>query len=266
MPADGLYHPLPPDEVRLKDYNGTFQDNYLYKTYTHKGKSHCNGVWVLNIQKYKTAKTYGPQSIIIPNREFTDGTCLYDYIERYLYGWWMPGVSVSHQVGQQGEWLTAGRACFSPSDTSYISNRTKSNLWSWGYFFIKPVVGLSYNTSNFKDVVTVAAHRLTGKRLTPHTLRYIWATWAFQVGLTDHQKESLAYAMGHDIKTLLEMYDKCTPDEKRRPIEEAIDTIFKKAIEQEQQPSSSTDDVEELASHLKQLSEADLQQFLEKFT
>ena len=266
VPADGLYHPLLPDEVRLKDYNCTFQDNYLYKTYTHKGKSHCNGIWVLNIQKYKTAKTYGPQSIIIPNREFTDGTCLYDYIERYLYGWWMPGVSVSHQVGQQGEWLTAGRACFSPSDTSYISNRTKSNLWSWGYFFIKPVVGLSYNTSNFKDVVTVAAHRLTGKRLTPHTLRYIWATWAFQVGLTDHQKESLAYAMGHDIKTLLEMYDKCTPDEKRRPIEEAIDTILFKAIEQEQQPSSSTDDVEELASHLKQLSEADLQQFLEKFT
>lgn len=275
VPADGLYHPLPPDEVRLGNYNGSPQDNYLYKTYIYKGKPYANGVWVLNIQKYKTVKTYGSQSIAIRNRQFSDGTCLYDYIERYLYGWWMSGIGASQfvydwwlpdHVGQQGQWVTAGRASFSPGDACYIGNRTKSDGWPWGYFFIKPVVGLPYNSSNFKDLVAVAAHRLTGKKLTPHTLRYIWATWAFQVGLTNQQKESLAYAMGHDIKMLSEMYDKCTPDEKRRPIEEAIDEILFKTLEKEQQPVSSTDDVEELANELKNLSEADRQQLLQMLT
>jgi hypothetical protein len=28
VPVDGLYHPLPPDEVRLRSYNGSLEDNY----------------------------------------------------------------------------------------------------------------------------------------------------------------------------------------------------------------------------------------------
>jgi hypothetical protein len=57
-------------------------------------------------------------------------------------------------------------------------------------------------------------------------MRYIWATWAYQVRLNDAQLRSLAYAMGHTVETLRGMYERCTPEEKRRPIEEAIDELL----------------------------------------
>jgi hypothetical protein len=37
---------------------------------------------------------------------------------------------------------------------------------------------------------------------------------------------SLAYAMGHKVETLRQMYERCTPEEKRRPIEEAIEELL----------------------------------------
>jgi hypothetical protein len=68
--------------------------------------------------------------------------------------------------------------------------------------------------------------------------------------------------MGHDVKTLLEMYEQCTPDEKRRPIEEAIDELLFNTIELEKPKPSSTTDLEKLASELLQLPEADFQQMV----
>ncbi len=47
VPIDGLYHPQPSDEIREKREDGTFQDNYLYKTYFHDGEHYPSGVWVL---------------------------------------------------------------------------------------------------------------------------------------------------------------------------------------------------------------------------
>jgi hypothetical protein len=269
VPPNGVYHPLPPEEVHLRHHDGSLADNYLHKTYAYKNSNYPNGVWVLDIQHYKTWKTYGPQSIVIPNRCFSDGTCLYDHIERYLYGWWKPGVSENsfvydwwHQQlhGQPGQWSTAGRAEFSPGDACCIGNQEQVGLWSWGYFFVKPQVGLSYNSSNFKELVVAGAHRLTGKRLTPHILRCIWATWAYQVGLSDHQRESLAYAMGHDVKTMKELYEQCTPDEKRRPIEEAIDALLFSTPQPLSQVADSTDELERLVLELQKLSPAELQQ------
>lgn len=84
VPQNGLYHPKPPDEVREKRRDGTINDNYLYKTYLHKKKHYPQGVWVLDVHNYKTRKTHGAQSIVIPNRQFADGSCFYDYLERYL--------------------------------------------------------------------------------------------------------------------------------------------------------------------------------------
>jgi hypothetical protein len=43
------------------------------------------------------------------------------------------------------------------------------------------------------------------------------------VKLTDAELASLAYAMGHSVETLRKMYERCTPEEKLRPIFEAID-------------------------------------------
>lgn len=153
VPRNGLYHPLLPLEAREQHYDGKLQDNYLCKTYAYKNGNFADAVWILDIQDYKTVNMYGPQSIIIPNRQFVDGTYLYDYIEQYLYSWWVPKVGTNQQVydwwlphlkGQLGQWVTAGRATFSPSDSCCISSRRNSQLWSWGYFFVKPFVGIPY--------------------------------------------------------------------------------------------------------------------------
>jgi hypothetical protein len=92
--------------------------------------------------------------------------------------------------------------------------------------FLVPETGWLANQSAFAGSFETTSHRLIGKRITPHTMRYIWATWAYQVRLDDAQCRSLAYAMGHTVETLRGMYERCTPEEKRRPIEEAIDELL----------------------------------------
>lgn len=63
-------------------------------------------------------------------------------------------------------------------------------------------------------------------------MRYVWATWGFQVGLSDAQLRSLAYAMGSTVETLRKMYERSTPKEKRHPIEEAIDQLLFTTLEE----------------------------------
>lgn len=53
-------------------------------------------------------------------------------------------------------------------------------------------------------------------------MRYFWATWGFQVGLSDIELRSLAYMMGHSVDTLRRMYAKLTPVEQQQAIEDAI--------------------------------------------
>lgn len=235
VPANGLYHPLPPNAVRDKRADGTLEDNYIYKTYTYEGKYYQDGVWVKDIQDYKTRKFHGHKSFQIPNHQFGDGSCVYEYIERYLYGWWLPGNYKNSQTyswwekglqGVRGRWVTAGRAEFTPLDTCCLRTISKSQMWSWGYFFIVPDVGKCYTDSTFANFFAYQAHSLIGKRITPHTMRYIWATWGFQVGLSDAQLRSLADAMGSTVETLRSMYERCTPSEKRRLIKEAIDELL----------------------------------------
>ena len=235
VPQNGLYHPLPPYEVREKGWDGTLKDNYLYKTYNHKKTHYPEGVWVMDIQQYKTRSTHSAQSIVIPNRQFTDGSCFYDYLECYLYGSWMSGGYHNRQVydwwqpellGKRGRWVTLGRAEFNPSDACHLPTGKQKALWSWGYVFVLPESGFSGDSASFSASFERTAHRLIGKRITPHTMRYIWATWAYQVRLNDAQLRSLAYAMGHTVETLRGMYERCTPEEKRRPIEEAISELL----------------------------------------
>ena len=262
VPDKGFYHPLPPEQVRERDYDNLLTDNYLYKTYTRKGKFYPEGIWVLDIQKYKTRKKYGPQSIVIKNRRFADGSCLYDYIERYLYGWWKPEEDANFPIydwwispftEHRGRWVSSGRAAFSPKKFPCLTEDDGLNSWSWGFFFVTPRTGNFYTSSSFKAFFSTVAHKVIGKRITPHIIRDMWATWSYQVGLTDAQRESLAYAMGMDIKTLVDIYERCSPDEKRRPIEEVVDQLFFDELEAEYQ--QSTFYLEKLAKELLELPE-----------
>ena len=140
--------------------------------------------------------------------------------------------------------------------------RNEVNHYQWGYFFLKPRAGTPYDDKEFAQFFSTAAHKLTGKRIHPHLIRDMWATWAFQAGLTDHQRESLAYAMGMDVKTMQEIYEKCTPEEKRRPIEKVIDQVFLDMLEAEYQQSTP---LEELAEELLALPLEELEYYQQQF-
>jgi len=275
VPQNGLYHPLPPLEAREKRRDRTIKDNYIYKTYIHKTKHYPEGIWVLEVHKYKTYKSYGTQSIVIPNRQFADGSCFYDYLERYLYGWFLPtGYRNSRiynwyqpeLIGCRGRWVTSGRAEFNPGDACCLPAGNNAAIWSWGYLLVAPKLGTLANESGFTDSFNTTSHRLIGKRITPHTMRYIWATWAYQVQLNDAQFRSLAYAMGHKVETLRQMYERCTPEEKRRPIEEAISELLFEPSPVPEPQVEANPRWENLLQQLQQLSPVEQQQFLAAFT
>ena len=241
VPANGFYHPLPPEHRRERQYDGQVRDNYLFKAYELDGKLYPEGIWVKKTCKYKTRKFHGVRRSIIQNRQFADGFCLYDYLERYLYGWWFPGSFRNSQTydwwdaelqGLQGRWITKGRMEFEPYDTCCLPGNQSEAFWSWGYLFPVPDLGTVYIDSTFSYAFAQPAHERIGKRITPHTMRYVWATWGFQVGLSDAQLRSLAYAMGSTVETLRKMYIRATPEQKRYPIEEAIDQLLFTTLEE----------------------------------
>jgi len=103
--------------------------------------------------------------------------------------------------------------------------------------------------------------RIIGKRITPHTFRYMWATFSGQAGLTDVQMRSLATAMGCTPETLRRMYERMSPTEKNRPINEAMQklSLWRTGQNQELNPlddingkiaQMSPDEIQELRSFL----------------
>jgi hypothetical protein len=243
VPQDGWYWPKVPLEWRERDRDQRPIDNCFYRTYIHQGKSYPEGIYVLEVCNYKTLKKYGIQSYVIANQEFEDGICLYDIYEQYLCGLWVPGGDKNDALydwwvpewrGQRGRWVTKGRMEFKPDSPLIPLDTSEGQGWQapWGYLFVNPLTGNLSSEANFGRAFRVAAYRLTGKQITPHVLRSVWATWGFEMGLSQQQLMALAYAMGHSLDTLRRIYDRSTPEEKRRPIDEVIEQgLFNPALE-----------------------------------
>jgi integrase len=208
----------------------------MYRTYTFKGVHYPDGIWVRQINRYKTRESYGKQDIILRNRLMGDGRWLYEYLENYLYGEWYTGSFKDSRPytwwdpelkGRRGRWLTPGVMAFEP-----VRQEGKIEGWPWIPCFPIPDTGNEHDRSSMTGLVGRAAHEWTGKRTTPHLMRRIWATWAFQIGLDDKAIHSLAYAMGTSYKTLKTWYEDATPEDKRRAIEETIDEFFGDYLDQ----------------------------------
>jgi hypothetical protein len=229
VPANGCFYPLPPNTIREKDRRRKVTDVYLYRTYRFRGRQYPDGVWVRDIQGYKTKKKHGRFQVILPNRKFQDGRYLYDYLEEYLEGLWLPGSFPSRRLyqglkpelqGKMGRWITAGRSEFNPQDTE--ERDSDGCTWRWGYLFVGVKSGQMMTHCVYAKSIRSNSFRLIGKKMTPHTFRYIWATWAIQAGLSDAELRALAYMMGHSVDTLRRIYERCTPSEKQQIIEDAI--------------------------------------------
>jgi hypothetical protein len=111
--------------------------------------------------------------------------------------------------------------------------------WRAGYLFLKADSGKHYTRrSDYSRTIARRAFRLTGKKITPHTMRYVWATWAFQVGLNDAELRALALMMGHSVDTLRKMYQKATPAEQQKHINRAIRSRLMQSIVKKTQLSA----------------------------
>jgi hypothetical protein len=229
VPPDGVYYPLPPDEVRQRNGVGQVDDNYVYHSYVLNGRRYPEGIWIREVRQQKTRKSLGIHRTIIPNRRFDDGSCLYDYQATYLEGLWWPSSqgrkpyagSDPRYQDTRGEWLSTGRAECKPQHDTVLTDGD-GVPWRVGFLFVSPTTGRPYCEYSYLHTIRTNAHRLIGRAVTPHTMRYFWATWAYQVGLSDQEIRSLAFMMGHSPDTLRRMYAKMTPDEQQRPIEDAI--------------------------------------------
>ncbi|MBW4472587.1 MAG: hypothetical protein KME45_19775 [Stenomitos rutilans HA7619-LM2] len=273
VPLDGLYWPLPPDwsrEKRRRD--GSLADNYLYKVYHYDGQFYDQGVWVREKCKYKTHRYHGKRAGVIDNIVFEDGHCLYDYIERYLCGQWYVGHFREGQRyawwdaklrGSYGRWLSQGRAAFASEHTPVVIQEGKSEVWVSSYLFLNPRSGAPLTDVQMSELFARNSYRILGKRITPHTFRYMWATWAFQMELSYAELGSLAHGMGFTVKTMQQMYERVSLTEKNRPINKAMRKLFPWFSEQTPSPAQG-DRLSRVKDNLSQLSAEELQE-LRKF-
>jgi len=272
VPIDGLYWPLAPDWTREKRRSdGSIRDNYLYKVYYHDGQFYEQGVWVRERCKYKTDKYHGKRIGVIDNFRFDDGSCLYDYIEGYLCGQWYEGrFQDGHRYdwwdadlrGSYGKWLSQGRAELCSATTPMFVHEGKSaEVWVASYLFLNPTNGQPFTDVQVSDLFARNAYRILGKRITPHTFRYMWATWAYQMELSDAELRSLAHGMGLTVETLRKMYERSSATEKNRSINKAMRKLFPWQVEQS--PGlDPTDPVAQLKAALPHLSSAKVRELL----
>ena len=236
VPADGVYWPLPPDWTREKRRrDGSLNDNYLYKVYHYDGQFYEQGVWVREKCDYKTHRYHGKREGAIDNFKFEDGHCFYDYIERYLCGQWHVGSFRKEQrydwwdsqlQGSYGRWLTKGRAELCSATTPMFIHEGKSEVWVASYLFLNFKKGQRFTDEQMSGLFARNAYRILGKRITPHTFRYMWATWAFQMELSDAELRSLAHGMGLTVKTLRDLYERVSSTERNRPINKVMQKLF----------------------------------------
>jgi integrase len=205
-------HPLPADRDKEKFYG------YLYKD--------VDGKWYKDTppESYKTGDTYGYQKLEIPNNVFKeDGKSLYDYLEAFLYGYFRDS---------KGNWVSGGKKI--NGDVTLKNGKWHNLRMSFepahNFFFMQSKKGYPLTEKDFAYIIRAAAHRLTGQLLTPHLLRDIYATWFLDNGYTESQIESLAYAMGHSVRVLRQIYDDRNHEQKTRPINEEMELIFDNLI------------------------------------
>lgn len=246
VPADGLYHPIAPDTLLRKRRDGSVQENWLCRVYTYQGVSYPDGAWLWVLRDYKTWKTHGDQTLVVPDWPFEEGRSLYTYLQEYLYGCWLPGNYAKSYLydwaegddyqGTRGIWVTPGRSAFQsdregsstskPLNTDICYVNTTHGYWSASHLFLMPVAGGPMGDTDFCDFFARGALSTINKWTTPHLLRAFWATWGFTTLKRDDQLRSLAFSMGMTVETMYKIYVRCTPAVKQQPALDAINHHF----------------------------------------
>jgi integrase len=164
------------------------------------------------VESFKTGKSLGDQRLEIPNPLFSNGKCFYEYLEAFIYGCY---------CDKKGNWISASKVLEPLLGSQYYELRAALEP-NHTHLFTRPFAHNPFGRSQFSATIRDTSHRLTGKHLTPHLLRDIYATYFLDQGHTEDRIRSLAYAMGHSVEMLRKVYDRRRPQQKNRPIEEAM--------------------------------------------
>ena len=141
---------------------------------------------------YKTGKIYGEIFVQLPNCNFDDKTCFYDYLNQ----WFFEGYRDSLLVHQQNH-----QCMFVKLNKSH-----------------KSLPGDPMKPNNFADLIYIITKQFTGIRVGPHTFRKIYRTHLINSNATSQELASAAFFMQHTEEMAAKSYTIQTLNEKTSPI------------------------------------------------
>lgn len=143
---------------------------------------------------YKTGKIYGNYFVALPNYYFQDGSCFYDYLNKWLYG------------GYREELLEHGQT------HQYLFVRAYAN--KKGDLKGDPLPYECYST-----VIAQLIQKFTGIKIRPQIFRVIYRTHYVNIGAPPDVLDALAFFMQHSPETAAKIYTRRSLTEKLAPFQ-----------------------------------------------
>ena len=165
----------------------------------------------LNMDEYKTSKTYGEWIGELPDEVFDGNKTFYNYLDRWLYHGYQD---------INGNWH-GWRDALNPRPVKLEENGKEIT----NDFLFVDNVGKPFSTHSITSRITNIFKRLAGVAVNPHLFRAIFRTHLKNTGASIAEQESAAYWMKHDIRTAETDYTFQERDVKLRPAIELMNRL-----------------------------------------
>lgn len=187
---------LPPDRGRTYrelELGRTFRRGFLNPNGSFKPSEEGDWYIWLEPKDYKTGDLYGTQITKVPNPQYSDNTCFYDYLD---------------------VWLKDYRSVFKAQNDLLLPNE----------------VGQVHCHQSFKKIILMCTWRLIGKHINPHLFRHIYIAEIYRSGASAQELDATALAMKHSPQMQRKVYDIRTQQEKAAPAYDLISRINQNAL------------------------------------
>ncbi|MGB3494945.1 MAG: hypothetical protein WBA57_19600 [Elainellaceae cyanobacterium] len=186
-------------------------------------------LWI-NLEQFKTAKTYGEFWYPIPNVQFSDKTTFYQLLVAWLWGF----------EDTKGRWpqYHRGKNC---AWQGYVNEDGDRVGWrdalkpNHDYVLTMPLARTPYQVQTFSTFVKGIFVRFTQEEgepvpVTPHSFRHMLSTYLDRLEIGDHEKQSFSYVLHHSPEMNQEHYVYRDNLTKINPAVERMNEIIKELI------------------------------------
>lgn len=143
---------------------------------------------------YKTGKVYGDYFVEVPNKSFEDGSCFYDYLNRWFFDGYRDSLLEQQQTHQ----------------SMFVRPKNSNGA--------NDAAGEPMRETHYSDLIYKITEQFTGMKIGPHAFRAIFRTHLINSGASRQELESLAFAMQHSPEMAASSYTFQTIQEKMAPI------------------------------------------------